>query len=74
MNGRKIDVIRNKKCIGTGALGHIGSELINELRKKYGNNNVIATDLRDCDCTGIKESGPFHTLDVMDYNAGWSFK
>ena len=57
-----------KKILVTGAIGQIGSELTNELRRKYGNNNVIATDLRACECSS-KSDGLFQTLDVLDYNA-----
>ncbi|MCU9613370.1 L-threonine 3-dehydrogenase [Caldibacillus lycopersici] len=56
-----------QKIIVTGALGQIGSELTMELRKQYGNNNVIATDIRKRDGE-ITETGPFEILDVMDGN------
>jgi nucleoside-diphosphate-sugar epimerase len=58
-----------KKILVTGAMGQIGSELTLELRKKYGTENVIATDLRDCDCGGLKETGPFYALDVLNITA-----
>ena len=32
-----------KKIMVTGAVGQIGSELTMALRKKYGNDNVLAT-------------------------------
>ena len=35
-----------KKILVTGALGQIGSELVMKMREIYGNENVIATDLR----------------------------
>lgn len=57
-----------KRILVTGALGQIGSELTSELRKKYGIENVIATDLRACDCSK-KDEGPFLALDVLDYNS-----
>jgi len=57
-----------KRILVTGALGQIGSELTSELRKKYGIENVIATDLRVCDCSK-KDEGPFIALDVLDYNS-----
>ncbi|MGA2296988.1 MAG: NAD-dependent epimerase/dehydratase family protein [FCB group bacterium] len=58
-----------KNILVTGALGQIGSELTMELRNKYGNENVIATDLRYCDCGRIKDTGPFHELNVLDINS-----
>ena len=36
-----------KKIMVTGALGQIGSELITKLRKEYGAENVLATDIRN---------------------------
>lgn len=46
----------------TGALGQVGSELVEALREKHGINNVLATDVR----TPEAQSGPFEKLDVMD--------
>jgi nucleoside-diphosphate-sugar epimerase len=48
-----------------GAAGQIGSELVIELRKIYGNENVYATDLKPASYD-IMESGPYQILDVMD--------
>ncbi|WP_391207367.1 L-threonine 3-dehydrogenase [Psychrobacillus sp. L4] len=54
-----------KKIMVTGALGQIGSELITKLRKEYGTENVLATDIRNIS-SGVTESGPFELLDVTD--------
>lgn len=54
-----------KKILVTGALGQIGSELVMELRKHYGNDNVVATDIRESE-SPVVQSGPFEILDVMD--------
>lgn len=54
-----------KKIMVTGALGQIGSELITKLRKEYGTENVLATDIRNIS-SGVSESGPFELLDVTD--------
>ena len=48
-----------------GSSGQIGTELVMELRKMYGNENVIASDIRPS-CKQVMESGPFETLDIMD--------
>jgi len=48
-----------------GAAGQIGSELVGELRKIHGNNNVWATDIKTPP-EDVTESGPFQVLDVMD--------
>jgi nucleoside-diphosphate-sugar epimerase len=48
----------------TGSCGQIGSELVGELRKRYGSENVVASDIRP---EGAGESeGPFEVLDVRD--------
>ena len=51
-----------KRIMITGALGQIGSELVGKLRDTYGNDNVLATDIRPT----TDESGPFNVLDVTD--------
>ena len=48
-----------------GSSGQIGTELVMELRKKYGNENVIASDIRPS-CKEVMESGPFEELDIMN--------
>lgn len=55
-----------QKILITGALGQIGSELTMHLRKIYGNNNVIATDIRRIEGNEVVESGPFEILDVLN--------
>lgn len=55
-----------KKIMVTGALGQIGSELTMHLRSIYGNDNVIATDIRKIEGNATVESGPFEILDVTD--------
>ncbi|MBB6450717.1 nucleoside-diphosphate-sugar epimerase [Geomicrobium halophilum] len=54
-----------KKILITGASGQIGSELTLELRKQYGEKNVIATDIRDMN-NEVSKGGIFHTLDVTE--------
>ena len=48
-----------------GSSGQIGTELVMELRKMYGNNNVIASDIRPSS-DEVMQSGPFETLDILD--------
>ena len=48
-----------------GSSGQIGTELVMELRSMYGNDNVIASDIRPS-AEIVMESGPFETLDIMD--------
>jgi nucleoside-diphosphate-sugar epimerase len=56
-----------KKILVTGALGQIGSELVMKMRKIYGNENVIATDLRKLEGSPVVTTGPFELLDVTDH-------
>lgn len=51
-----------KKILVTGALGQIGSELVEKLHKVYGGENVLATDIRKIHSI----NGPFEMLDVTD--------
>ena len=44
-----------------GSSGQIGTELVMELRRMYGNENVIASDIRDSS-DQVMNSGPFETL------------
>lgn len=53
-----------KRILITGANGQIGVELTERLRRDYGENNVIASDVRE---TG-QDAGPFRILDVRDAN------
>ena len=51
-----------KKILIIGSGGQIGTELVKKLRGIYGNENVVASDLRQL--TGeIVESGPFERID-----------
>lgn len=58
-----------KKILVTGCLGQIGSELTMKLRNTYGNDNVVATDIRKLEGNEVIESGPFEILDVNDGKA-----
>ena len=48
-----------------GACGQIGSELTQKLRETYGNDHVIASDIREGN-TEMMQSGPFEILDATD--------
>lgn len=55
-----------KKILITGSLGQIGTELIMELRKHYGNDRVIASSIEeDCPCE-VRETGVYEVADVLD--------
>jgi nucleoside-diphosphate-sugar epimerase len=55
-----------KRILVTGALGQIGSELVVSLRERYGDENVIATDIRMPGDVQLRDSGPFEFMDCLD--------
>ncbi len=55
-----------KQILVTGAVGQIGSELTMELRKRYGNESVVAAGHRTEPGAKLRESGPFERIDVTD--------
>lgn len=57
-----------KNILVIGACGQIGSELTMALRQKYGNDHVIATDIREGGAE-LMNSGPFEILDAKDNEA-----
>ena len=54
-----------EKILVIGACGQIGVELTLALRKIYGNDYVVASDLRE-ENPLLKGTGPYVTLDVMN--------
>ena len=56
------------KILVTGCSGQIGTELTMELRKIYGEENIIASDIKE-PCPEMKNSGQFEILDVLDKEA-----
>ncbi|BDQ11681.1 NAD-dependent epimerase/dehydratase family protein [Sediminibacterium sp. TEGAF015] len=56
---------RKDKILVIGACGQIGVELTLALRKQYGNNNVVASDLRE-ENPLLKGTGPYVSMDVMN--------
>lgn len=58
--------MNRKECIlVTGACGQLGTELVEELRKIYGDSHVVATDTNDTK-KEVVEAGPFEKLNVLD--------
>ncbi|MDQ7916180.1 NAD-dependent epimerase/dehydratase family protein [Mesonia sp. MT50] len=56
------------KTLIIGACGQIGTELTLALREKHGNENVIASDIREGSAS-LMSSGPFEVLDATNYKA-----
>jgi nucleoside-diphosphate-sugar epimerase len=55
-----------KRILVTGASGQVGSDLVVALRERYGNENVLASDIREPDST-LGKGGPFEILDCTDH-------
>lgn len=59
--------INMKNILIIGATGQIGSELTMELRRRYGNDHVVAGYIIGSEPKGeLKESGPSEIVDVTD--------
>lgn len=58
----------HKPILIIGACGQIGTELTMELRQRYGNEKVIASDIREGG-DSLMASGPFEILDATNYAA-----
>ncbi len=52
------------KIIVLGACGQIGTELVCALRKKYGENEVVAADIKD-ECPPIISNGTYVKMDII---------
>lgn len=55
------------KILIIGACGQIGTELTTKLRSLYGNENVIASDIRKLN-NDIVNNGIFEVVNALDYN------
>lgn len=54
-----------KKILVIGASGQIGTDLTMELRRRFGNDNVIASDIKSPSDV-VLNSGPFVEINVLD--------
>lgn len=57
-----------KKILVLGSCGQIGTELVLTLRTKFGNQQVVAADLKD-ECPTNLSNGPYVRLDALDKEA-----
>lgn len=60
--------MKKEKVLIVGAGGQIGVELALALRNVYGNDNVIATDIKEAHPI-LRDSGPYAMLNAMDATA-----
>jgi nucleoside-diphosphate-sugar epimerase len=60
-----------KKILVIGSSGQIGTELVEGLRARFGNENVVASDIKEPQVSpssegGAKQTRPFAMVDAMD--------
>ena len=55
-----------ERILVTGASGQIGTDLVGELRKRYGRESVVASDIREPEDGSPMSDGPFRLLSVLD--------
>ena len=54
------------RILVTGALGQIGTDLVEALRNRHGSESVIASEVREVPVHSLLEDGPFRLLSVLD--------
>ncbi len=54
-----------KKVLVIGSAGQIGTELVLSLRQKFGNESIVAADIKE-PALAILESGPYERLDILN--------
>jgi nucleoside-diphosphate-sugar epimerase len=63
-----LKLLQMKKILVVGSSGQIGTELVIELRKRFGSDAVVASDIRSPKNLN-SEDGPFEELDIMNLEA-----
>lgn len=58
-------IFEMKKVLVIGACGQIGTELVLALRQKFGNESVVAADVKET-CPENLSAGPYKRLDILD--------
>lgn len=71
INGLNVHILQYKMKKETvlviGSCGQLGTELVASLRDIYGNDFVVASDIRKGE-SEVFEQGPFEELDILDLN------
>ena len=66
--GVRLGYCRMNRVLVTGAVGQIGTELVQALRMKHGRDNVIAAGHKTKPTKEFTDSGPFEYLNILDRN------
>ena len=61
--------VHGDRVLVTGALGQIGTDLVQALRREHGKDSIIASDIRESKGHSSIEEGPYIPLNVMDTDA-----
>lgn len=61
-------MLEGKNICVTGAAGEIGSELVLELRKRYGKEKVFPVGRKTKPDLALEKSGPFFFVDITNYS------
>ncbi|KAJ2778506.1 hypothetical protein GGI15_004164 [Coemansia interrupta] len=59
---------RSPRVLVTGSLGQLGTTMVETLRAKFGNENVVASDIKK-PAPEKRATGPFVYADVLNYRA-----
>ncbi|KAI8325323.1 NAD(P)-binding protein [Martensiomyces pterosporus] len=65
---RLYSTARSPRVLVTGSLGQLGSSMVNTLRAKFGNENIVASDIKK-PTDEQRSTGPFVYADVLNYKA-----
>ena len=55
-----------KKTLVIGASGQVGTELVTALRERYGNDQVVASDIRTPENSSLTTDGPWEIVNVLN--------
>jgi len=59
-------MITMRRILVIGSAGQLGSEIVPELRRKYGKENVVASDIKISSNENSNSSTPFIQLDILN--------
>jgi nucleoside-diphosphate-sugar epimerase len=62
-------MIKMRRILVIGSAGQLGSEVVPKLRKKYGKENVVASDIKIPSNEKADNSTPFIQLDILNKNS-----